>query len=145
MTALSDYLSERKRIDGLSVREFARRCEISQTTAQRLLTGASVPDYATLEKVAAKLPAPLNKLVELSGVERPEPFILGADADKLTDRQRRHVRALVREFLIASGEIPSPDDDPPVTRLAVGTPPRDRARVLRVAKQRRGDTESDEP
>mgnify|MGYP001581077598 CR=1 FL=1 len=150
MSALSDYLSERRRIDGLSVRAFARRCEVAQTTAQRLLSGTAVPDYETLEKVAEKLPAPLNKLLELAEVKRPEPFILPSWADKLSDRERRAVVRVVRVIAEAAGHIPVPDvdspdeeDAPDPVQLTAGTPPRERARVVRAARKRTSVTDSD--
>jgi transcriptional regulator with XRE-family HTH domain len=150
VSELSDYLSERARVDGLGVRAFARRCGISPTTAHRLLNGLAIPDEETLEKVAAGLPAPLNKLIELAGVERPEPFILPSYADQLGKRELWLVRALIRQLLISSGKTPTSadeavpqDDDDNVTQLRPGTAGRDRARVLRAAHKRPPDTDSD--
>lgn len=151
MSALSEYLSERARVDGLSIRGFASRCGISQTTAHRLLHGTAVPDAETLEKVAAKLPAPLNKLVELVGVLRPEPFLLPSYADQLSRDERAMVKHVIRTVLASSGRLPAsdgeaveaPSEDATVTELRVGTPKRDRARVRRAAHKRTADTDGD--
>jgi transcriptional regulator with XRE-family HTH domain len=111
MTKLSDYLSERARIDGLSNRAFARRCDIAPTTANRLLAGTAKPDRETLEKVAANLPAPLDKLLELAGIEERQPFLLPAEADLLEPDERRTVVRVVRQILRSSGRLDRTDDD----------------------------------
>ena len=111
MTPLSEYLSDRARLDQLSNRAFARRCNLSPTTANRLLAGIGTPDQETLEKVAAKLPAPLDKLLELAGlgIEDRQPFTLPPEADLLTPEERRTVVRVVKQILRSSGRIDRPD------------------------------------
>lgn len=113
MTRLSEYLSERARIDGLSNRAFARRCDIAPTTANRLLAGTAKPDRETLEKVAEKLPAPLNRLLELAelGLEDPQPFTLPPEANLLTPEERRTVVRVVKQILRSSGRMDRPDEN----------------------------------
>jgi transcriptional regulator with XRE-family HTH domain len=111
MTKLSEYLSERARIDGLSNRAFARRCEIAPATANRLLAGVAKPDRETLEKVATNLPAPLGKLLELAGIEERQPFVLPAEADLLEPDERRTVVRVVRQILRSSGRLDQADDE----------------------------------
>lgn len=105
VTKLSDYLSERARIDGLSNRAFARRCDIAPTTANRLLAGTAKPDRETLEKVAEKLPAPLDKLLELEGIEDRQPFTLPPWADLLEPDERRTVTRVAKQILKSSGRL----------------------------------------
>jgi transcriptional regulator with XRE-family HTH domain len=112
MTKLSDYLSERARIDGLSNRAFARRCNLSPTTTNRLLAGIGTPDRETLEKVAERLPAPLEKLLELAGVDEEQPFVLPPEANLLDKEERRTVIRVVRQILRSSGRIDRPDEAP---------------------------------
>lgn len=114
MTPLSEYLSERARLDSLSNRAFARRCNLSPTTANRLLAGTGTPDRETLEKVAEKLPAPLDKLMELSGLgqEERQPFTLPPEADLLTPEERRTVVRVVKQILRSSGRIDRPEEAP---------------------------------
>lgn len=114
VNALSEYLEEKARTDGLSIRGFARRCEIAIETARRLLTGRGQPDDETLQKVADKLPAPLGKLRELAGVSSdvPEPFVLPSWADKLTPDERRTVRGVARQILASSGRLGGEDRQP---------------------------------
>lgn len=114
MTKLSDYLSERARLDKLSNRAFARRCNLSPTTANRLLAGIGTPDQETLEKVAEKLPAPLDKLLELSGLgeEDRQPFVLPPEFDLLDKEERRTLVRVGRQFLRSSGRIDRPDETP---------------------------------
>lgn len=104
-TKLSEYLTERARIDGLSNRAFARRCDISPATANRLLGGIGKPDRETLQKVAAELPAPLEMLLRLAEIDEQLPFVLPPEADLLDAEERRTVVRVVRQILRSSGKV----------------------------------------
>jgi transcriptional regulator with XRE-family HTH domain len=151
VSALSDFLTERKDERDLSIRAIADRAGISPTTVQKILNGATrSPDAESLRKIGDVLGVSLDRLLELAGVEPgPEPFILPSHADMLTERERRVVRAVVRQILESAGRIkPRDDQDTPqdgaVVPLRPDSADRERPRVLRAAHRQELSTGSDE-
>lgn len=120
MNALSEYLEAKARENDLSIRGFARRCDIAVETARRLLQGTLDPKDTTLEKVANGLRVPLGKLRELSGIDPGrKKFAWPADFDELTDHERRVLVQTGRLFLENRGVRRGNDEQPQVDPVEV--------------------------
>lgn len=129
---LPGYL--RRRMDDLgisSIRALAARVGVSPETARRWTIGLTVPDEASMRKLAEHLPAPLALLRELTGRPPGElrPFVLPPEADQLDHRQRSVIVAMVHALLDAAG-------------AAVSATPREYPRLVGRARDPGGPVEA---
>lgn len=150
MTALGDYVRDKLREQGWSIRAFALRIDASHSTIIRVLNGEGSQAEDTLRKISDGLPGvSLAKLRELSGLpagER-EPFRVPPEFDRLDRDERRVVLAVGRQLLVSKGAASAAglDDTTPVGGGGTVTafPPavvnQDGKRVTRAARKREQD------
>ncbi|WP_170156193.1 helix-turn-helix domain-containing protein [Umezawaea tangerina] len=142
MSELTDFLNAAKDKNGLSLRQIADAANVSPTTVQNLLNGVTKrPDEQTVRAVADALRISGDRAVELAGVQKPEPFLLPVEADRLDPGERKVIVHMVRQLLISGGKLSTGDDasgelGASVTELRPGTATGERPRVRRAARLR---------
>lgn len=89
---------------GMSERDMAAWFDLAQGTVNRLLNEVVTPHETTLQKIAKATGVPLPALREMAKRPpgTPHPFRLPAEANQLTESQRKVVRRMVSELLASS-------------------------------------------
>ncbi len=150
MTALGDYVKDKLREQGWSLRAFAERIDASHSTISRVLNGDGSQAEETLRKIADGLPGvSFSTLRQLAVGSKGdlEPFKVPVEFDRLDRDERRVVLAVGRQLLVSRGAAATAgqDDTTPVGDAERGGtvtafPPaavnQDGKRVTRAARKR---------
>lgn len=86
-----------------SARDLAVAVEVSPSSITRLIHGEQTSEE-TIGRVAQRLGISADRVRELRGKPRPNPFTLDEEADRLSPTQRAAVRSVVRAMLEGSEE-----------------------------------------
>lgn len=115
-----------------SARDLAVALEVAPQTAIRLLHGGGVL-RETIEAAADLLGLTVSEVKQLRGEVALPPFVLPAEADRLTVRQRDAILGVVRAFLEVSNDRPATTeaDDTPSAAL---TPAQAEAQAEKIAR-----------
>lgn len=112
-----------------SGRDLAAAMDVSPQTAQRVLHGEPVSEE-TLDAAAMTLGVTVDRLRELRQEPPRQPFVLPAESERLTERQRQAVLSVVRAMLdpLAVDERPrkrptQQDEHPAPLRVAARRQP----------------------
>jgi transcriptional regulator with XRE-family HTH domain len=109
-----------------SGRALAAKMGVSQETVQRMLHGEATSSE-TMERAADVLGVKAAGLWALRGETPPAPFLLPAEAERLTPKQRAAVVAVVRAMLEpAADEEQTVTPAVPLRKVARKAPPANR-------------------
>lgn len=135
MSKLSDRLLEAKEALGLSASQMEKLAEeggykLSNFNAKVYTNGShGEPTLPTLEALAYVLRIPLAEVLDLAGLNEPEPFTPHRSADMLTAPQRAAVNEIIR--LMAEGNRRAGDEGADSTP-AIGADDKELARLYPV-------------
>lgn len=100
-----------------SLNQLAKRANLPASTVTAMVSGRRAPKAATIQKIADALGVDVRIVSSWVGQERTErdPYAPPAEADLLTDRQRRAVDEIIRA--IVAERASDRDDDQDAARV----------------------------
>lgn len=104
-----------------SLRDLATKADLGTSTASALIYGRKASSERTMQVVADSLRLPVTTIREWASVARGErePFVLPAEANRLTQKDREAVLAVVRQLAAAHAQNEPEPPDPGQPDLSV--------------------------